>query len=326
MGGKLKKLIIIAGVLSHSLFLYGCDKQKNTNDFSEVIPSPAVSEAPEAVPETKKETGESAEQDLPGEAESSPIDPTGDTGNRDGVTLYYVTGEGVRMRESPSTGAEILGHLNHGAEVVRLSGDGDWSRVEYEKGTGYVHNNYLSTSRPKSREVLLQDTSDTLDTSDRVTEDELTSPRIIVKKSERILELWDGDTLYGSYPIGLGWSPEGDKQKEGDGRTPEGTYYVCTRNSYSSFYLSLGVSYPNKEDAASALEEGSIDQDTYRQIADAAERYTQPPWNTAMGGEIMIHGMGSGSDWTAGCVAVDNDVMDLLWKHCPMKTPIIIQP
>jgi hypothetical protein len=324
MGGKLKKLIIIAGVLSHSLFLYGCDKQKNSNDFSEVTPSPVVSEVPEAVLETKKEAGAASEQDLPGEAESSPFNPTGGIGN--GVSLNYVTGEGVRMRKSPSTEAEIIGYLNHGAEVVLVSGDGDWSKVEYGNSTGYVHKDYLSTSQPEPREALLPDTSDVSDTSDTLTEDVLTSPRIIVKKSERSLELWDGDTLYGSYSIGLGWSPEGDKQKEGDGRTPEGTYYVCTRNSYSSFYLSLGVSYPNKEDAVSALEAGSIDESTYRRIADAADSHTQPPWNTAMGGEIMIHGMGSGSDWTAGCVAVDNEVMDLLWKHCPMKTPITIQP
>lgn len=156
--------------------------------------------------------------------------------------------------------------------------------------------------------------------------DTIKSPKIIVKKGERILELWDGDSLCGRYPIGLGWAPSGHKQFEGDGRTPEGTYYVCIRNPEGKFYLSLGISYPNKEDAKAALNAGIINQITYNQIADAIDNKAQPPWNTALGGEIMIHGMGSDSDWTLGCIAVNNDVMDVLWKHCPNKTAVIISP
>ena len=133
-------------------------------------------------------------------------------------------------------------------------------------------------------------------------------------------------SLYGSFPIGLGWEPAGHKQAEGDGRTPEGSYYVCLRNGNSSYYLSLGISYPNKEDAKAALDAGTIDQNTYRQIADAIDTWSRPPWNTALGGEIMIHGGGGSSDWTVGCIAVDNSVMDVLWKHCPNKTPVIIMP
>ena len=129
-----------------------------------------------------------------------------------------------------------------------------------------------------------------------------------------------------SYPIGLGWTPIGDKEKEGDGKTPEGTYYVCSRNSASRFYLSLGLSYPNKEDAYEGLEAGLIDQNTYNQIEDAINREVQPPWNTTLGGEIMIHGHGSHSDWTAGCIAVDDDIMDILWENCRMGTTVIIEP
>lgn len=156
--------------------------------------------------------------------------------------------------------------------------------------------------------------------------DTVDSPKIVIKKSVRMLELWDGDRLYGSYPIGLGWEPAGHKRAEGDGRTPEGTYYVCLRNGNSCFYLSLGISYPNKEDAQAALDAGTIDEGIYKKIADAINKRARPPWNTALGGEIMIHGGGAGSDWTAGCIAVDNDVMDILWKHCPNRTPIVIQP
>ncbi len=162
--------------------------------------------------------------------------------------------------------------------------------------------------------------------ADLLIADDITSPKIMIKKSERILELWDGDRLHSTYSVGLGWEPEGDKKQEGDGRTPEGTYYVCTRNGSSRFYLSLGISYPNKEDAREALASDTIDQGTYEQIAYAIDNGEQPPWDTALGGEIMIHGYGSSSDWTAGCIAVDNDVMDILWEHCPVGTAIIIKP
>ncbi len=182
--------------------------------------------------------------------------------------------------------------------------------------------NLIISITPSPVPTLIQEE----DAVSSIEEGVVNSPKIIVKKSERLLELWDGDRLYGSYSIGLGWEPIGDKKKEGDGRTPQGTYYVCTRNENSRFYLSLGVSYPNKEDAKEALDEGTIDQSTFEEIADAIDNQSQPPWYTAMGGEIMIHGMGGESDWTAGCIAVNNEVMDILWEFCPTKTPIIIEP
>lgn len=192
--------------------------------------------------------------------------------------------------------------------------------MKYDGETGYIRNDLLSYTEPQDLSASENEFTANQSTG------EISKPKIIVKKSERVLELWDDDSVYGTYPIGLGWEPIGDKQKEGDGRTPEGIYYVCTRNNYSRFYLSLGVSYPNKDDAREALETGLIDQTTFEQIADAIDRKTVPPWNTPMGGEIMIHGHGSHSDWTAGCVAVDNDIMDILWDTCPLGTPIIIEP
>ncbi|MBH1941735.1 L,D-transpeptidase family protein [Mobilitalea sibirica] len=233
----------------------------------------------------------------------------------------YIKGDGVRLRENPSTQSGIILSLNHGTELEYLEGEGEWSKVRYMDSEGYVRNDLISETK-----TVLQSEGAVPVTSNNNNSDRISEPKIIVKKSERILELWDGDRLYDSFSIGLGWEPEGDKKVEGDGRTPEGTYYVCTRNSNSRFYLSLGVSYPNKEDAKEALDAGTINQRTYDQIAYAIDNKEQPPWNTAMGGEIMIHGMGGDSDWTAGCVAVDNEVMDILWQHCPMKTPIVIEP
>lgn len=147
---------------------------------------------------------------------------------------------------------------------------------------------------------------------------------IRIYKGQRILELWLDGEAAGRFPVGLGFSPEGDKEREGDGRTPEGEYYVCSRNDKSNFYLSLGVSYPNTEDAEKALESGLIDRETYERIADAEQRRALPDWHTPMGGEICIHGGGSHSDWTWGCIATDNETMDILWEYCAHGTPIYI--
>ena len=40
----------------------------------------------------------------------------------------------------------------------------------------------------------------------------------------------------------------------------------------------------------------------------------------------MVHGSGAKDDWTAGCIAVDNDVMDILWEYCTVGTKIFIFP
>ena len=74
-------------------------------------------------------------------------------------------------------------------------------------------------------------------------------PRIVVYKSARKLEFYSGKTLLRTYRIGLGFSPVADKVREGDGATPEGEFYVFVKNNKSAYYLSLGISYPNVEDA-----------------------------------------------------------------------------
>lgn len=149
---------------------------------------------------------------------------------------------------------------------------------------------------------------------------------IIIRKSQRLLQLWQGGTLAAQYPIGLGACPLGHKQKEGDGKTPEGTYYICMRNDQSRFYKSFGLSYPNSEDAKKGLENKLIDEETYQLIEKKISERSCPPWHTALGGEICIHGHGSQSDWTKGCIALENSAMDALWDLCPLGTAVVICP
>ena len=77
---------------------------------------------------------------------------------------------------------------------------------------------------------------------------------ILIEKSKRMLTLIREDAIPLSFPIVLGKCPEGHKLREGDFRTPEGEYYICTRNENSKYHLALGLSYPNPSDADAALE------------------------------------------------------------------------
>lgn len=69
-----------------------------------------------------------------------------------------------------------------------------------------------------------------------------------VHKGERKMYLLHNDKVLKSYDIGLGFAPVGHKQFEGDGKTPEGTYYISHKNPNSEYHLSLRVSYPNEAD------------------------------------------------------------------------------
>jgi len=153
----------------------------------------------------------------------------------------------------------------------------------------------------------------------------LKHPELRVFKAARRLELWASGKRLQSYPVGLGLAPEGDKEREGDYKTPEGRLYVCTRNLVSKFHLFLGLSYPGPEDAARGLKDGQITKAQHDAILDAHRRTARPPWDTPLGGIVGIHGHGSGSDWTWGCVALDNEAIEELWAACPLGTPVLIE-
>mgnify|MGYP002409348171 FL=1 len=138
---------------------------------------------------------------------------------------------------------------------------------------------------------------------------------IKVYKRARKLEFWQGEALIKSFKIALGFSPEGNKMRDGDGRTPEGGYYICTKNPRSKFTLFLGISYPNMQDAHRGLTEGLISRAEYEQIKASVENRKRPDWETALGGKIGIHGMGASRDWTAGCIALEDEDIRWLWDQ-----------
>ncbi|MBW7055558.1 L,D-transpeptidase family protein [Paracoccus bogoriensis] len=135
--------------------------------------------------------------------------------------------------------------------------------------------------------------------------------RIQVNKGQRRMHLLSGSNVVRSYDVSLGFQPVGHKQFEGDGKTPEGVYFIDRFNPRSRYHLSAGISYPNERDRAFAAAHG------------------RDP-----GGDIFIHGRGPEGnnlfprqrDWTAGCIAVSDAEMEEIYAAIQIHTPIIILP
>jgi len=172
-------------------------------------------------------------------------------------------------------------------------------------------------------EVLAQETQESRRSTLKL---QLADPRIVVLKSQRNLELYSAGKLIRTYKIGLGQNPVPDKQREGDRATPEGDFYIFTKNAKSAFHLSLGISYPNIEDAERGLNAGLITRAQRDAIVKAIKRKQGPPQYTALGGLIYIHGNGASSDWTWGCVALENEDIEELYQAIPVGTPVTIKP
>lgn len=152
------------------------------------------------------------------------------------------------------------------------------------------------------------------------------NPRIVIKKNARKLEVFDGEKLVKTYETVLGFTPVGDKQTEGDGKTPEGEFYIFTKNDKSKFFLSLGVSYPSTDDAQRGLKENLISQEEHDAIVEAINNKQMPLQKTKLGGEIYIHGGGTITDWTDGCVALRNEEIQEIFNAVQVGTSVRIEP
>jgi murein L,D-transpeptidase YafK len=147
----------------------------------------------------------------------------------------------------------------------------------------------------------------------RSTPAEAQADLIEVFKGERRMELKRAGKTIRRYRVALGFSPERHKEREGDGRTPEGSYMVDARNPRSTFHLSLRVSYPDEDDKAHAASLGA-----------------------SPGGDIYIHGQPNGwrkflvghpaKDWTTGCVAVSDAEIREVWSLVPTGVRVVIHP
>ena len=116
-----------------------------------------------------------------------------------------------------------------------------------------------------------------------------------------------------TYKIALGGNPIGPKERQGDNKTPEGTYVIDSRKRDSRYHLSLHISYPNEKDKKRAKQLG-----------------------VSPGGDIMIHGIKNGFswvgdlhteiDWTKGCIAVTDEEIEEIARLAPIGTIVEIRP
>lgn len=115
--------------------------------------------------------------------------------------------------------------------------------------------------------------------------------KVLVIKNERKMYLLKDKKIIKTYPISLGPNPIGQKEYEGDGKTPEGTYTLDWQKWNSSTLHSFHISYPNKLDSIRAKMK-----------------------NLQVGSNIMVHGTSIGpkkkKDWTNGCIALSNNNMN----------------
>jgi len=136
---------------------------------------------------------------------------------------------------------------------------------------------------------------------------------VLILKKDHLLELLAGGKVIRTYKVALGTGGLAPKEREADGRTPEGRYVVDTRNAVSHYHKALHISYPNAEDRKRASRLG-----------------------VAPGGAVMIHGLPNGKgfvgsahrlyDWTLGCIAVTDQEIDEIWNLVPVGTPVEIRP
>ncbi|NJD62759.1 MAG: tetratricopeptide repeat protein [Deltaproteobacteria bacterium] len=137
--------------------------------------------------------------------------------------------------------------------------------------------------------------------------------RILIEKNTRRLMLFSQGEVFKTYKIALGGNPIGPKERQGDNKTPEGTYVIDARNRDSRFHLSLHISYPNEKDKNRAKTLG-----------------------VSPGGDIMIHGIKNGFswvgdahagvDWTKGCIAVTDEEIEEIGKLASNGTIVEIRP
>ncbi|WP_411679033.1 L,D-transpeptidase family protein [Clostridium thailandense] len=138
---------------------------------------------------------------------------------------------------------------------------------------------------------------------------------IKIYKEKKVLELYADEKLIGRFKIGLGTYTEGNKEKEGDNKIPEGSYYISSKISKTKYTYFMGISYPNVKDAQNGLDKGLIDKSVYNRIKNSIEEKKQPPGNTPLGGEIGIHGGGTEYENTYGSISLSNEDINIIKQY-----------
>jgi murein L,D-transpeptidase YafK len=164
--------------------------------------------------------------------------------------------------------------------------------------------------------------------------------RIVICKKDRVLKLFQNGKQTRQYNVCLGYNPNGPKTILGDGKTPEGEYFICFRNGASQYRRFMGISYPGIGDAEAAFEKGIIKKEELDEIIKRNKSRTTPLWDTKLGGWVGIHGYPElepkrlwmsllhpkPDNWTDGCIAMWTTEIEELFEKAPLGTKVIITP
>jgi len=153
----------------------------------------------------------------------------------------------------------------------------------------------------------------------------MSNRRVVVTKHKQTLILYDGAAMLLCLPVVLGQN-SADKQREGDCATPEGDFYICSKNPASRYHRFLGLSYPNAEDAGRGERDRLITTAEADAIRAAITGRQCPPWKTALGGEVGLHGPCPNVTWTHGCIAMSIAQIERLYDLLDLGDPVTILP
>ena len=149
---------------------------------------------------------------------------------------------------------------------------------------------------------------------------------VVVHKSTRNVALCKNGKLVKNMRSGLGTAPTGAKLQLGDGKTPEGVFFVPRLIPDSSYYKAFLISCPSVADAVRGAASGLITNGQRQQIQSANAACVEPPQDTPLGGDIELQGNGGDRDWTAGNVALDDTNVDFLWSNIGVGDSIVVLP
>ncbi len=221
----------------------------------------------------------------------------------DAKRLYYTIARDGMLHHAPSAAQPYLA-LPFREPLVMLERNPAWSKVRTRAGEqGYIPTGSISNTW------------------------------IRVSKRRKAVYVYRGTELVRKLPADFGANVVSDKIRRGnvsspdDWRTPEGTFFVVSKNPNSKFYKAFVLNYPNAEDAERGYREGLISKEQRDAIHRAEQQGLIPPMDTQLGGWIEIHGSGTGggTNWTQGCIAIRNEQMDELWSLVHEGTPVITE-
>lgn len=156
---------------------------------------------------------------------------------------------------------------------------------------------------------------------------------VLVEKSvNKMTVFYQGKPLK-SFLCVSGVNTQGDKQRQGDNRTPEGQFFITDKERLNDHpYLGqkwMGLSYPDPVHAKKGMESNLISANQYQEFVRANDQKVQPPQNTLLGGWIGIHGgreelTKEKINWTEGCLALQDTDLEELYKIVQYGTMVVI--